>query len=99
MSNCTNCDNKCNHEIDKLPQSIPYVAHESTMTRIERVLKRQWVVIILLIVMLVGTNAAWLWYESQFEVVETTTEIVQDNPNGNNNYIGNDGNTTNSPQK
>jgi hypothetical protein len=25
-------------------------------------------------VLLVGTNCAWLWYESQFETVETTTE-------------------------
>lgn len=51
---------------------------------------KMWVVIILLILLLFGTNAAWIYYESQWEVVETT-EITQDNENGYNNYIGNDG--------
>lgn len=41
----------------------------------ERTVKRLWIVIILLIVLLVGTNAMWVYYESQFadEVVETYT--------------------------
>jgi len=56
----------------------------------ERTIKRLWIVIILLVVLLVGSNIAWIWYESQWEVVETT-EITQENENGYNNYIGNDG--------
>lgn len=56
----------------------------------ERTIKRLWVIIILLIVLFVGTNAAWIYYESQWEVVETT-EITQENDGGFNNYIGNDG--------
>lgn len=56
----------------------------------ERTIKRLWVIIILLIVLFVGTNAAWIYYESQWEVVETT-EITQENDGGYNNYIGNDG--------
>lgn len=55
----------------------------------ERTIKRLWIVIILLVVLLVGSNVAWLWYESQFETVET--QITQENENGYNNYIGNDG--------
>lgn len=41
-------------------------------TMAERIIKRLWIVIILLIVLLVGTNAGWLWYESQWETVSTT---------------------------
>lgn len=74
MSNCSNC----NHE-NKNPEAVPYIVHESAMARTERSSKRLWAVIILLIVFLVGSNGAWLWYESQFEVVETTTiEAEQD---------------------
>ena len=46
---------------------IPYFAHEGEMARMERVVKRLWIAVILLIVLLVGTNAGWLIYESQFE--------------------------------
>lgn len=48
----------------------------------------------LLIIMLVGTNAMWIYYEAQWEVVETT-EVTQDNNGGYNNYIGNDGDINN----
>jgi len=58
---------------------IPYFVHEGDMARLERTIKRLWVLCILLAVMLVATNGAWLWYELQFEVVETTTqEVSQD---------------------
>ena len=77
--------------------TIPFAAHESAMGREERHIKALIWVIVLLIVLLVGTNAGWLWYESQFEVVEETTEtiITQDNAEGYNNYIGNDGDIVN----
>lgn len=44
----------------------------------ERTIKRLWVLIILLIVLLFGTNAAWVYYESQFEDVTTTVEASAD---------------------
>lgn len=88
MSNCSNCNEKKTN-----PESVPYIAHESAMARAERGAKRLWTVIILLVVLLVGTNGAWLWYESQFETV--TTEVTQENADGYNNYIGNDGDIVN----
>jgi len=57
---------------------IPYFSHEGDMSRMERANKRLWVVILILIVALVGSNGAWIWYESQFQVVEEKTEIEQD---------------------
>lgn len=79
-----------------LPESVPYIVHESDMSRLERQLKRLWVVILVLIFLLVGSNCAWLWRESQFETVETVEEIVVDaDENGIANYIGNDGDIIN----
>lgn len=43
----------------------------------ERTIKKLWVIIILLIVLLFGSNAGWLYYESQFETVESTTNEIE----------------------
>jgi hypothetical protein len=56
--------------------------------------KRFVAIIVLLIILLVGSNICWLVYESQYEVVEETT-ITQENEDGYNNYIGNDGDIVN----
>lgn len=93
MANCSNCNNE-----KTTPEAVPYIVHESAMARAERGAKRLWIVIILLIVLLVGTNGAWLWYESQFETVETV-EVTQENADGYNNYIGNDGDIVNGNPK
>ena len=73
--------------------TVPYVVIESIADRHMRTNKRLWVLCILLIVLLVGTNAMWIWYESQFSYVET--EITQESENGVNNFIGNDGEINN----
>ena len=93
MSNCSNCNNE-----KTTPEAVPYIVHESAMARTERGAKRLWTAIILLIVLLVGSNGAWLWYESQFETVETV-EVTQGNADGYNNYIGNDGDIVNGNPK
>ena len=60
-------------------KDIPYVAFESICARFERTIRRLWVLVIILTVLFVGTNCAWLWFEAQFETVEnTTTEVSQD---------------------
>lgn len=68
---------------------VPYIVHESAMARLDRTIKRLWVTVLVLIVLLVGSNACWLYYESQYETVEkTTTTVSQDK--GTNTYIGGD---------
>lgn len=44
-------------------------------------------VIVLLIILLVVTNLGWIYYESQFVVEETHTEIEQDTDGGGDNYV------------
>lgn len=58
----------------------------------ERTVKRLWITIILLVVLLFGSNAAWIVYESQFETVETevTQEVEQENEDGYNSFVGGD---------
>lgn len=87
----------CNGCGDKMPANVPYIVHESAMARAERNLKRLWILIIILVLLLVGTNIAWLVYESSFETVETSEEyhIEQDSENGNNNSIINGGEIVN----
>lgn len=95
--NCQEVAEKGKKDIEN-SLTIPFAAHESAMGREERHIKALIWVIVLLIVLLVGTNAGWLIYNSQFEVVEeTTTEttVTQDNASGYNNYIGNDGDIVN----
>lgn len=89
MANCETCK-----KVQNVPENVPYIVHESSMARMERQIKRLWVVALILIFLLVGTNCAWLYYESQWETVESW-EITQENDGGYNNYIGNDGDIVN----
>lgn len=75
---------------------VPYLVFESTVSRMDRTIKRLWILAIILIVLLVGTNLAWLYYESQFKTVEqtetTTTTTTQDvkQKGDENTFIGGD---------
>lgn len=84
MENCENCKSKSRKE----PESVPYIVHEASMARMERQAKRLWIAVLLLIVMLVGTNAAWLYYESSFEDVVTTTTVESEQDGAGVNIFG-----------
>lgn len=96
MANCKECKEKRLEGIEK-PATISLFEHESAMFRAERVIKRQWVAIILLIAMLFSCFALFVWYESQFDTY--TYDYTQDgqglNIIGNNNEV-NDGTETES---
>ena len=89
MENCETCK-----KVQNEPESVPYIVHESAMARAERTAKRLWITILTLIFLLVGSNCAWLWWNNQWETVESW-EITQENDGGYNNYIGNDGDIVN----
>lgn len=66
-----------------LQNMIPYIAYESELARLERIIKKQFILIIVALCFLVGTNVCWTVYESQFEEVTTTTqEVTQDVDSG-----------------
>lgn len=73
--------------------SIPYIAHESMMARLERITHRQWIVILVLILALVASNVGWIVYESQretYEEVTVTQDANTEEGNAVNRYIGGD---------
>lgn len=72
-------------------EPVSYYVHEEMMARQERTIKRVWILCIILIIALIGTNAGWIYYENSFE----DTVVTQENADGYNNYIGNDGDITN----
>ena len=79
MADCKSC--KGNRE------QIPYIVHEGAMSRMERVNKRLIAIIVLLIVLLVSSNIAWMVYESQFEMCNVEQDVDQENEQGNNIFV------------
>lgn len=73
-------------------KDVPYIAFESELARLERVIKKMFILLVVTVCLLVGTNAYWIWHEAQFTDEITVT---QDNTDGVNNYIGDDGDITN----
>lgn len=82
---CNNCGT------DKKPSSVPYAVLEDFKETAKANSLKWFIVCLVLIVLLVGSNIGWLVYESQFEVVEETyQEVVQDAENGENHFVGGD---------
>ena len=82
---CNSCGTESQHV------NVPYVVHESAMARAERVIKRQWIAIILLICMLFGAFGLFVWYESLYE----TISYEQDGEGINNVNLGEQGDLNN----
>lgn len=59
---------------------------------LERTIKRLWILAIILIIALVGSNIAWVRYENSFaDVVTTTQDVTQETDGGGDNtFIGGD---------
>lgn len=57
---------------------MPIAQHEKDQNRLMGIIKSLIAVIVILIVLLVGSNIAWLVYENSFEEVVTTEETIID---------------------
>ena len=66
-------------------KNVPYIVYESEAARHERTVKRLLQVIIILIVMLVVSNLAWLWVWNQYDFSSESYTI--ENEDGNANYL------------
>lgn len=83
------CD--CNGTRNQMAM-MPVVVHEASEERHEKKQRNLLIIIIILIALLVGSNVGWLVYESQFEDVAVSEEILADAENdGIANYIGQNG--------
>ena len=83
MASCRDCKKEHNAS-----ESVPYIVHEASMARMERQAKRLWIAVLALIVILVATNGAWIWYESQCGTIYQ--EVTQEANTGTNNFVGGD---------
>ncbi len=68
-------------------EQIPYTLYEASQARADRRFRQMWILVIFLVLALLGSNAGWLAYESQFEDKVITAE--QDGSGVN--IIGGDG--------
>ena len=80
MANCKNCK-----ENEQIPEQSK---NELAFAFAERMVRRLWVTILVLIFLLVGTNGAWLWWSNRWETVYQ--EVTQEADNGTNNFVGGD---------
>lgn len=70
---------------------VPYIVYESAMSRMERTIKKLFIILILTIICLVGTNVGWVIYEFKFE----TISYEQDGEGINNVNLGGQGDLNN----
>lgn len=82
--NCDSCK-----EARQGAEPVPYIVHEGTMARLERIIKRLWITIVILIFALIVTNSAWIYYENSFE--DTITTVEADATDGGNAIANGDG--------
>ena len=63
-------------------RTVSYLEFESSQARMERTNFRLWILCIILVISLLGTNAAWIMYENQFEDVVTETYTAETDKGG-----------------
>lgn len=71
------------------------IAFERMQAKEEKDNRWKNILILVLIVLLVLSNAMWLWYESQFEIVAEDYTEVDAGEGGTANYIGHNGDINN----
>lgn len=76
-------------------EKIPYVVYESAQTRLERIIKRLIIALIIVTSMLFISNIIWLHEWIKFDYVTEDEVITVDGSDGIANYIGNDGDIAN----
>lgn len=64
------------NNIDK--DKLNYLMYEDIVVRLERIIKRLWILIIIIFTAFVLSNSLWIYYESQWQVVEEKQEISQE---------------------
>ncbi len=71
-----------NDRIDE--RTISSIDHQYDMARLERIIKRLWIVILTLLILFAGTNALWIYEWNQYEYADIT---IDSNDGGNANYL------------
>lgn len=76
--------------IDVKHDPVSYYVHENLRAQMVSANTKWFILVLVLVVLLAGSNAFWVVRETQF-ATETTEIEVKTEDGGNANYIGNDG--------
>lgn len=68
-----------------MEKDVPYIVYESEAARHERTVKRLITALLIAILLIVGSNLAWLWVWNQYDF--SSEEYVVEN-DGNSNLLG-----------
>lgn len=67
------------NSLGAMVNKVDYIVYEGTMSRMERTIRRLWILVLVLIVLLFGSNALWLYEWCQYDYVdEIETTYTQD---------------------
>ena len=76
--------------------NVPYIVYESAQARSERHIRRLVIALVIAIVLIFASNAAWLYCWMQYDYTSETTEtITVDGKDGIANYADNGGSVIN----
>lgn len=73
-----------------MDKTVPFIVYEAEAVRHERDKVRWFIIVLVLILLLFGSNAAWIAYESQFEKETVTQTVTQEADSGGNRFVGGD---------
>lgn len=62
-------------ERNEQAKPVPFQSHQADMARLDRANRRLWILLIILLAMLLLTNAGWIWYESQWVDESVVQEV------------------------
>ena len=74
---------------DQMTATIQVFLHEHEMNRLEHIIRKLWILVIVVFAALVLTNAGWIIYENQFEEIRIEQEATTDG--GGSNYLNGTG--------
>ena len=77
-------------------EPVPYIAHESIVAKMERTIKRLFILIIISVFLIFASNAVWLYYWNQYEY--TDEEVCYEQDGEGTNVIGSGNEVTNEPE-
>lgn len=76
-------------------KNIPYIVYESAQAKNERTVKRLVLALIISLIIIFASNAAWLYAWCQYDYASEQSTVQIDAKQGAANYIGNDGDIVN----
>lgn len=68
-----------------MEKDVPYIVYESEAARHERTVKRLITALLIAILLIVGSNLAWLWVWNQYDFTSESYSVEND---GNSNLLG-----------